>query len=1055
MRFLITLVLAGMLVGCTQPPSNETSTPSISPTVTPVVTQVSTPTAVPGLSVTTVGTDQVESTPFSFTRVLSQAEADDIVALALNKNLLVFDSQQPSFDQLPEVAVLVVPATKAVPQGITLIARRTAVYEGRRIIEVMYTPPQFALANLTAQVARKIDYEAPQTVDLSGRSFATPANCTGLGCRVEKQFTYEFYDGDGNDATTDDKAYVNLDIAAGLVAELDIDFAWNLTAADVRDILSFEGLANLVALPSNAAQCLHKIALDYTKKIASDLVLDGFDAVGAGKLAHSLGETVEEVTETLNDMADFIIGLPVVGDIAKGFCFVDGLDIVDACDDPCDQFIETLALVMPEFQLEVGLSGDVGAGLRLYGGGKSSLSEPASFKIGEIGPIPVGPLSITGNLTAFVDVEGSSTSRFDISADAKLTAGVSTEFGNKGGINGEIDVTAPKLDASLSNVELSNNANVKITAGAEVAMLIYGLAGPTGGLYSSIELDADQNRHDECVKLLGSADGRLGLTTNFDWANALAQTTFGADKIFSLNIPEPKLELARVNLIAPQTLAQGSCDMLRLPEFTNLGGLPLGQNAIITEAQQLLLETAEIEPWLLRIESDHPSPEAPKPSTRLIAGASSYEAGFESYVGQGFITPAVDGNFWVSSSAHLTSAKVSTAGTLQQQDRYLSTNPPNGSFWDTTTDEYLTQGPIQDTPYGRYVLGYPFQLVKVGSVGQPLWARRLNNSDYSFNKVRDVNLHADSEGVILVANIDLSETPYVLASKFSHEGQLLWNRVLTLPDSESLYAKGSLALMDGGLLIYGYHNRANQSRTPAFMMRMTTEGELQWLHVLDDRFTDFIYPLDAQQSQSDSNLYLLGRGSGGEDNVLKVAADTGAVLSMKELNISVAAGAQDFYTKSGAERLQELPDGSWLVAGAGSRLRLGRHPWVVRLNQDFVDESLGGMLVVPTTSAERVSETGFVNITYVDDGGALLSFIEDTSYTGSNAAPNGQKLFESSVVIKFSPREFELAVAGYQTFAMQASSKNIVQTTVSAVGNYDWQYIELDWVAPQIVKVPR
>ena len=110
--------------------------------------------------------------------------------------------------------------------------------------------------------------------------------------------------------------------------------------------------------------------------------------------------------------------------------------------------------------------------------------QPITFWVGWV------PVVLTPVLTVNVGLDGTATVGFevDVTQEATLTAGLRYAGGRwspKADFTNDFGFTPPTL---------TGNLDARAYAGLELAILVYGIAGPYGGIYGFLELDADINR---------------------------------------------------------------------------------------------------------------------------------------------------------------------------------------------------------------------------------------------------------------------------------------------------------------------------------------------------------------------------------------------------------------------------------------------------------------------------------------------------------------------------------------------------------------------------------
>jgi hypothetical protein len=226
------------------------------------------------------------------------------------------------------------------------------------------------------------------------------------------------------------------------------------------------------------------------------------------------------------------------------------------------------------------------------------------------------------------------------------------------------------------------------------------------------------------------------------------------------------------------------------------------------------------------------------------------------------ILPLESGNMIVAGTTQSASANGSP-------DAFIAELDPDGEVVWTTVIGGLADDQIRDitvSPSGNFILcglttangesnGYDVFVASVSPSGQMQWIKTYGSPLYEV----PLGILVNTNGKIFVwGHQNAQGSGYdAFLMKLDHQGEYDWDRRFALPENE--LAWDIIATDDGGVMLSGDTGSAGAGLTDVFVMRVNTDGEIQWAKTYgtwsNDHGTNLVH--------IENDLYAVAGASGG------------------------------------------------------------------------------------------------------------------------------------------------------------------------------------------------
>lgn len=169
-------------------------------------------------------TDEIEYELFDSTRVLQPA---DLAALEQSApdGTLVFREEPEALRGVAVGDVLLAGISGPTPHGLLRVVAQVDRSAGALTLRTAAAPVQLAFRRLHAKVRREVDL-AERPIDTAGAAGVVRSGLLGGSGQRSQKYEILVFDGDGDEATTNDQVRIDATLAGGYTYELTADFDW-------------------------------------------------------------------------------------------------------------------------------------------------------------------------------------------------------------------------------------------------------------------------------------------------------------------------------------------------------------------------------------------------------------------------------------------------------------------------------------------------------------------------------------------------------------------------------------------------------------------------------------------------------------------------------------------------------------------------------------------------------------------------------------------------------------------------------------------------------------
>lgn len=578
--------------------------------------------------------------------------------------------------------------------------------------------------------------------------------------------------------------------------------------------------------------------------------------------------------------------------------------------------------LLPEAKAGFEATPSLSSRLALSGAAVLAFEEEVELYQQTLGALVFGPVVLTPHVRVLASISGDASARFESSVNAAVYFDTSVSLSSKNPSTPTFQ--PPKLRDVVFDAEppvVTLRARARAGLGAELALLLYGVAGPYLGARAFGEVDADVFR-EPCVELRAGLEGALGvrITTPpflypfelFDW-----QATFTPIEE-TLDVPVPPCEP---------------------PE--NASMLPPGAGP---DAERLA--NPEFEPWSIAVSS-------------VFDDVGISPGGFTRYVD---MQRTIDGRAIVGGRGAHALVKLDEKGELVwaralSGEAYGVTQalrPARTLAARDGTTLVLAAGNIP-----------PLQLMKVTQAGNLRWSRLLELPEASCS-LRPVGLARDAgSGFYAVAACDTTKRVYV--AHLDAQGERL--SAFSFTDESVVGLAPTLVTDAAGELFIG--GRMTHERDSMFALRLDESGEPTFTkrYVACDEAWD-VYPSHAL-IEDNGDVTVAGRGGAEHNGFVARLQRDGDVGFAAFPGFGFGAGSV-FVLDS----IAELSTTGYVVGGSTVRFtsdELSATPGLALLQLDAVGQPVWASRYTLLGAGGTPLRASHTALLLTDDGGILAS----------------------------------------------------------------------------------
>ncbi len=660
----------------------------------------------------------------------------------------------------------------------------------------------------------------------------------------------------------------------------------------------------------------------------------------------------------------------IVGSLTAnlGFTFKLSFDLgsikIDPLEFPPD--IDVAAI-----DLTVSLQVDLGAEAQLDLAGVASLTYEKEQLLGTItlSPITVGPVVLLPVVSARAGVQGGASSSFQLGISESISFSSGISYTSDDGL--KTSFQPPTNDFRLSDAAVHLGASGKVWIRPEVALLAYGVIGPTAGIeaYARVEAHVDQ---EPCWALYGGFDATLGL----------------ALELLSVRLLDERVTIPLVE----QEIGSGACTLP--PKVTDIEPTFTPSSSYLPET---LLTSGDSTDWTdLKLTTDGRFVVASAQSQRLVKvhpdgtplWARSFRTEGEVFDEQLYlqsVAPTLDGGMLVGTSPHYL-LKLSADGALERAMRPADPGAIKSGFnvLLPSRDGTLVAGRIYDQGDDQPDLW----LIKLDHAGEISWSVRWGQPEVAETPRALIEL--DDGYAVIGTSFSVGQEPAHrgLIIRLDREGNTRWARELIgCTVLEGVELRAGLLSRDGDLVVGGAYAAPQRM----LLAKIKPDGALAWTAAHRATGSGIGLNLTTLQ-QLDSGGFIIGGTyitAGNSDDIWVAAADAIGRLDW----IRRYSGAVD----EQAPALLLTPDNGILIAApTGS---FGQDPGA--------DAGLW-LLKVPRKDGQ---------ITFVGTDPALLGLEHAIVTPCLTSVVSAQKTTEVSLILEQVPVEASSPAASFKQLA--------------------------------------
>ncbi len=471
--------------------------------------------------------------------------------------------------------------------------------------------------------------------------------------------------------------------------------------------------------------------------------------------------------------------------------------------------------ILPKITTGFYLSGGAGASLSAEGMAIRDFEREDKLAHANLDTFCIYILCFTVSVDLMTEINGSAKSNFELSAGAEASFEVGALYSTNNG--GKLVPPTPKFTPQPTIAKATENADLKISVGPKVKLLLYDTLGPYAKLSVFGELSADSEREkSKCWQVNTGFDGEIGLELAL-FGETLAE--WGDD----FNIYDT-------------TLAEGEClinpDAETPPDISDPAYQPWSMRITNSTGawvyeDKLNLTQAIDSHWLL-------SGNSLKTFTKVTENGEVLFA--KTYMPDDAVTPVP-----MSVTAAIPTSEITILATTADPIGILKLSNSGEYIWNIfptlaaqssrgipsiieVTDGFIIGGALLD----ENTLNNDAWIFKIDKSGKLIWSKR-----YGLPGVNEwvTSLMAVDDGFIATgrtfsASQNPAHQPFVI--KFNNSGGIVWKKVIIgCGATESLTISKALISHDGDYILAGSFGTGT---TKAVLIKIKPDGSLGWIY---------------------------------------------------------------------------------------------------------------------------------------------------------------------------------------------------------------------------------
>ncbi len=471
--------------------------------------------------------------------------------------------------------------------------------------------------------------------------------------------------------------------------------------------------------------------------------------------------------------------------------------------------------ILPEISAGYYLSGEAGASLKAEGMAIKNFARTDTLAHADLGSFWIGPLYFTVSVDLVSQITGSAKSRFELSAGAEASFEIGAIYSTDEG--GRLVPPSPEFTTQPVTAKATESANIKISVGPKVKLLLYDTLGPYASLNVFGDLSADSEREpSKCWQTKAGFEGGIGIElalfgetiadwgTDFDiWDKTLFEGTCIADPYTETppDISDPAFTPWSLR-ITNSTGAWVYEDKLNLEQAIDghwlISGNSLKVLSKISENGDVIFAKS-----FTSVEESTPVPmsiTAAIPTSAITILALSTNP-------TGILALSNDGKL------------------LWNRIADLSSESPRGlASVVETEDGYIVGGAILD----ENTLSNDAWIFKIDKTGTVIWSEKYGTAEAT-EWITSIISTTDgflATGRSFSTSQEPAHQPFII--KFNSNGEVIWKKVITGCDTtESLTISKSLLSHDGDYILGGSFGTGS---TKAVLIKIKPDGKLGWIY---------------------------------------------------------------------------------------------------------------------------------------------------------------------------------------------------------------------------------